>query len=431
MNETGGRPSSIDNGAQIDRPVVVEVRDLDKRFRMPGHRPDTLKGRVVGGFTTTGLRELKVLDGISFEIRRGEFFGVVGRNGSGKSTLLKMLANIYKADRGTIRVAGRVAPIIELGVGFQPELAARENVILNGMMMGLTEREAARRFDAVVDFAELRDFVDVKLKNYSSGMQVRLAFATMLEADPDVFLLDEVLAVGDPPFRRKCEDAFRRLKADGGKTIIIVTHQMPTVEAFCDRAMLLEGGRVARMGRPDEVAKAYEGLLARPGSVPKDMAHEGEGEDHASLDQKASIVGLGLIGDRGGTEAFEPGEGIRVRMTVEASQEIRRPAVQLQIRNQSQLVTVFFPPVTEIAQSLSTDEQVTIDAEIENKLAPGSYWLFCALIEMGAGQPMAVSDVSNAEFSVRQNGGFAYGLVTLEHEIHAATPGENAHELGA
>ena len=205
---------------------------------------------------------LKALDGVSFEVRQGEFFGIVGRNGSGKSTLLKLLASIYRADSGTIRMAGRLAPFIELGVGFNLNLTARENVVLNGVMMGLTPRETRRRLDAIIDFAELDEFVDLKLKNYSSGMLVRLAFSLMMEVDADIFLIDEVLAVGDAAFQQKCADAFREMKA-AGKTIILVTHEMSTVEEYCDRAMLISDGKVAHIGEPEEVGRGTCGSTSK------------------------------------------------------------------------------------------------------------------------------------------------------------------------
>ena len=199
---------------------------------------------------------LRALGGVSFEVRRGEFFGIVGRNGSGKSTLLKILASIYRADSGRVRIAGRLAPFIELGVGFNPELTARENVALNGVMMGLTRREAEQRLDTVLDFAELEDFVDLKLKNYSSGMLVRLAFAVMVQADADIMLIDEVLAVGDANFAQKCMDVFRQ-KRDAGKTLVLVTHDMATVQSFCDRATLLHDGNQLYTGNPEETVLRY------------------------------------------------------------------------------------------------------------------------------------------------------------------------------
>jgi ABC-type polysaccharide/polyol phosphate transport system ATPase subunit len=189
-------------------------------------------------------------------VHQGEFFGIVGRNGSGKSTLLKILASIYRADTGRIRMAGRLAPFIELGVGINPELTARENFTLNRVMMGLGRREAKHRLDSVLEFAELQQFVDLKLKNYSSGMLVRLAFAVMVQADADIMLVDEVVAVGDAAFGQKCLDVFRA-KRDAGKTIVLVTHDMATVQAFCDRAMLIHDGEPVVLGEPDDAALVY------------------------------------------------------------------------------------------------------------------------------------------------------------------------------
>ena len=237
-------------------PVLIEVRDLEKTFHLPDRKVDTLKERVARPLRRVQYRELRALRGISFDVHQGEFFGIVGRNGSGKSTLLKVLASIYRADAGRIRMAGRLAPFIELGVGINPELTARENVELNGVMMGLGRRDARKRLDSVLEFAELQEFVDLKLKNYSSGMLVRLAFSVMVEADADVMLVDEVLAVGDAAFAQKCMDVFHE-KKDAGKTLILVTHDMATVQAFCDRAMLIHDGEQRFLGDPEEAALGY------------------------------------------------------------------------------------------------------------------------------------------------------------------------------
>ena len=237
-------------------PPAVQVRDLHKTFLIPHQQVHTIKERVLHPLRRSHHDALHVLDGVGFDVAPGEFFGIVGRNGSGKSTLLKCLAGIYKADSGQIAVRGRLAPFIELGVGFNFELTARENVVINAVLMGLSPRQARARFDDIVEFAELGEFVDLKLKNYSSGMQVRLAFAVMVESDADVMLIDEVLAVGDAAFQQKCLDVFYRLR-EAGKTILLVTHDMSMVERFCHRALLLRDGRIERMGDPGMVGRRY------------------------------------------------------------------------------------------------------------------------------------------------------------------------------
>ena len=194
---------------------------------------------------------------MSFDVREGEFFGIVGRNGSGKSTLLKCLAGIYGIDSGEIRLNGRLSPFIELGVGFNPDLTARDNVLINAIMLGLTRKQANERFDEIIAFAELEEFLDLKLKNYSSGMSVRLGFSVAIQVDADILLVDEVLAVGDASFQRKCFDEFESMR-DEGRTILFVTHDMGSVERFCDRAMLIETrATCSRSGSPPTIARRY------------------------------------------------------------------------------------------------------------------------------------------------------------------------------
>src|SRR4051812_29515786 len=288
-----------------DGPVVIEVRGVEKAFRIPEHRIDSLKERAAHPLARVRYRELQALRDVSFDVRQGEFFGIVGRNGSGKSTLLKILASIYRADAGRVRIAGRLAPFIELGVGFNPELTARENGVLNGVLMGLTLREARRRLAAVLDFAELGDFVDLKLKNYSSGMMVRLAFAVMVQADADIMLIDEVLAVGDAAFGQKCMDVFHERRR-GGKTIVLVTHDMATVQSLCHRAMLLHDGELQHVGDPEESALRYLRLNFGEAAV-----QSADTEDGAVTGFNARTVSAGLRNAAGApVENLELGEPI-------------------------------------------------------------------------------------------------------------------------
>ncbi|HEY5169183.1 MAG TPA: ABC transporter ATP-binding protein [Thermoleophilia bacterium] len=239
-------------------PVIpaVFVDGVSKDFTLPREQVHTLKERALHPLRRPGSDMLHALRDVSVAIEPGEFFGIVGRNGSGKSTLLKCLAGIYGADKGDIYINGRLSAFIELGVGFNPDLAARDNVMLNATMLGLSPREARRRFDGVIDFAELQQFVDLKIKNYSSGMLVRLAFAVMVQVDADILLIDEVLAVGDANFQQKCFDEFERIQRDG-KTVLLVTHDMGSVRRFCTRAMLLENGRAVAIGDPEAVGSKY------------------------------------------------------------------------------------------------------------------------------------------------------------------------------
>ncbi len=237
----------------------IKVTNVHKQFRLPTERASGLKQAILNWFKgIKGYTEHEVLKGISFEVKDGEFLGIVGRNGSGKSTLLKLLAQIYYPEKGTITVDGTLVPFIELGVGFNPELTGRENVFLNGALLGFSHQEMESMYDEIVQFAELEQFMDAKLKNYSSGMQVRLAFSIAIRAKGDILILDEVLAVGDAEFQQKCNDYFASLH--GQQTVILVTHDMNNVRRFCDRAILIEDGKIMDQGNPEDVAKSYENL---------------------------------------------------------------------------------------------------------------------------------------------------------------------------
>lgn len=244
--------------AYLDAPVVLKADHVGKYFRLPTEQATGLKQAFINWTKgIKGYRRQDVLKDISFEVHQGEFFGIVGRNGGGKSTLLKIISQIYYPNSGSIDVKGKLVPFIELGVGFNPELTGRENVYLNGCLLGFTHEEVDAMYDDIVEFAELEDFMDQKLKNYSSGMQVRLAFSVAIKAQGDILVLDEVLAVGDEAFQRKCDNFFREISKDPTKTVILVTHDMGSVKKYCTRAMMIKDGEVAAIGDKESVADQY------------------------------------------------------------------------------------------------------------------------------------------------------------------------------
>lgn len=244
--------------------LAIKVEKISKDFRLPNEKVSSLKGHLIHPLRSRSYSLQHALSDISIEVKKGEFFGIVGRNGSGKSTLLKIIAGIYQPSSGKLSVSGKLVPFIELGVGFNPELSGRDNVYLNGALLGFSKREIDAQYTDIVNFAELEPFMDQKLKNYSSGMQVRLAFSMAVRAKADILLVDEVLAVGDADFQRKCFDYFKTLKKNK-KTVVFVSHDMNAVREFCDRAVLIEGSRLIAQGTPSKVATKYTQLFIAEG----------------------------------------------------------------------------------------------------------------------------------------------------------------------
>lgn len=248
-----------------DSSIAISVKNVHKSFRLPHEQHGGVKQVILGIFKKDkkkGYVTQHTLKGVSFDVKKGEFLGIVGRNGSGKSTLLKLISGIYTPSSGSVDVEGRLIPFIELGVGFSPELSGRDNVYLNGALLGFSRIEMNKMYEDIVEFAELGDFMDQKLKNYSSGMQVRLAFSIAIKVSADVLVLDEVLAVGDAAFQQKCFDYFMNLKKQK-KTVILVTHDMGAVRQYCDRAIMIEKGEIAAQGSPEKVAMEYQQLFVK------------------------------------------------------------------------------------------------------------------------------------------------------------------------
>lgn len=273
-----------------DKQIVVKVDHVSKYFKLPTEATNSLRTAMVNRFKgIKGYKEQHVLKDISFEVEKGDFFGILGRNGSGKSTLLKIISEIYVPEKGSVTIDGKLVSFIELGVGFNPELTGRENVYMNGAMLGFSTAEIDAMYDDIVDFAELHDFMNQKLKNYSSGMQVRLAFSVAIKAQGDILILDEVLAVGDEAFQRKCNDYFQERKKSG-KTTILVTHDMGAVKKYCNKAVLIENGLVKAIGSPENVANQY----SFDNTAPLQQGEEAGGAGNPNQEEQALVENFQL-----------------------------------------------------------------------------------------------------------------------------------------
>jgi len=404
---------------------VIEVRGLEKTFHLPMHRIDSLKERATHPLTRAQYRELRALRGVSFDVHEGEFFGIVGRNGSGKSTLLKVMASIYRASGGRVRMAGRLAPFIELGVGFNPELTARENVTLNGVMMGLSRREARRRLDAVLDFAELREFVELKLKNYSSGMMVRLAFAVMVQADADIMLIDEVLAVGDASFAQKCVEVFYERRR-AGKTIVLVTHDMATVQAFCHRAMVLHDGEISYIGEPEEAALRYFRLNF--GGLDSDERPPQHG---GVPDVNARLIDSWLENETGErVENVEQGRPLRLNLLAEARRDLTRPVFGFHVMTADGVRVFGFnhPLADDEGQPdvVKAGQRIRLSSRVENPLLPGRYFATCWVARDRQTGDAALQVLRLVDFVVYGTRP-GPGVVSVEAHVEAVTePGGRA-----
>jgi len=322
------------NGGARRGETAIRVDGVSKLFRRlaPGAKLATLKSALVDGTLTHGLtaaEAIVALDGVDFEVAHGEAFGLVGGNGSGKSTLLKMVAGILKPTRGEIAVDGRVAALIELGAGFHPEISGRDNVFINGAVLGLTRRQIEQRFDSIVAFSGLEGFIDEPVKNYSSGMYVRLGFAVAVHTDPDVLLVDEVLAVGDESFAHKCLRRIEEMLA-AGRTLLVVSHDLTLIEKLCDRALWLDGGRQRLLGEPRRVIDAYRQAVAE--AEGREHRQEKEAEEEAVAgggrgerrwgSGQAEITGVRLFAGRAERYHLDCGETFAVELAVRAAEPL-------------------------------------------------------------------------------------------------------------
>jgi len=396
-------------------PSAIRLEGVSKSFKLPHEQYHTLKERALHMFRNRTFDVLRAVDDVSVEIEQGEFFGIVGRNGSGKSTLLKCLAGIYATDHGRLEVTGRLAPFIELGVGFNPELTARDNAVINAIMLGLTRRQAEARFEEIVEFAELHEFMDLRLKNYSSGMQVRLAFSVAIQVDADILLIDEVLAVGDANFQQKCFDQFTRLKKEG-RTIIFVTHDMGSVERFCDRAMLMERGRVVDIGEPAAITREYNELNFR--RVRRE-AREVGGPETLKRAPVAELLNAWFeTADGERTVQIAQGDPCAVRMEVRFHQPVENPLFALALRND--LGHTAFATSTQLSHgptgSFAAGETAQIRVSFDGWFGPGRYRLTASVSRDGIGADAfdLREDISSVIVHAASTGG---GVVDLPHRF--------------
>jgi ABC-type polysaccharide/polyol phosphate transport system ATPase subunit len=415
VSATAGSERSVAQERKLARSVapVISVKNVSKSFRLPHEQYHTLKERALHPFRPRTFDVLHAVQDVSVEVAPGEFFGIVGRNGSGKSTLLKCLAGIYDIDDGSLEITGRLSPFIELGVGFNMDLTARDNVIINAVMLGLTRRQARERFDDVIAFAELEEFIDLKLKNYSSGMYVRLAFATAVQVDAEILLIDEVLAVGDAAFQQKCFDELTRLQQTG-RTMLFVTHDMGAVERFCDRAMLLEHGRVVDIGDPGSIARQYNQHNFRRtrqelGASPSELPPENPAVEVLNAVFESPDGETALTAQQG-----EPGT---VRMTVHFTEEVVDPIFALSLVNESGHPV--FSTNTD-AQRIETGRfaagtDAAIILRFQNFLSPGRYKLIASVSRSGFGADIFDAHMNNSIIVLADKPGG--GITDLPHTI--------------
>ncbi|MEA2196965.1 MAG: type transport system ATP-binding protein [Solirubrobacteraceae bacterium] len=398
------------------------ARGVSKTFRVPHERTHTLKERALHPRRRSGSNVFRALRDISFTVDEGEFFGIAGRNGSGKSTLLKCIAGIYGAE-GQIWRRGRVSTFIELGVGFNADLAARDNVVLNGIMLGLTPREARKRYESVIEFAELEEFQDLKLKNYSSGMYVRLAFSVAIQVDADVLLIDEILAVGDAAFQQKCFDVFNRMR-DEGKTIVFVTHDMGSMKRFCHRALLLERGSMVYIGDPEVVGDRYLEL-----NFGRDPEAAGASDERGG-DGEARVLRAWVEDEHGEhLTAVPQGRRITLRALVSFMVEVEDPSASVYVLNEEHKAIIVATTLEERERTgrFTAGDEVVFSFTFENVLAPGRYNPMFTLAHRGAGVDLI--DRFEGAFSFVVTGPKALGGVvdvpvgvTVERAASASVP---------
>lgn len=392
---------------QEQNEVAIKITDLHKSFKLASAGPSSLKELFVKKKSAGNKpKKQKVLNGISFNIHKGDFFGIVGKNGSGKSTLLKIIAGVYQPTTGSVGVNGSLTPFIELGVGFNPELSGRDNVYLNGALLGFDRTAMNLLYDDIVEFAELHDAMDKKLKNYSSGMQVRLAFSIAVKAKKDILIFDEVLAVGDEAFQRKCLDVFERYKAEG-QTVVLVTHDMETVKNFCNKAVIIEAGKIIEAGNPFKVAETYKTLN-------QDIIDSESLNDGVKRNRSSHLKAKILTVQDAPSARFSVGDTLRAVVSWDdlKTEDIESIGISI-FKKSGEHITGFNTRHDKNLKNWREKKRVSIDIQLNFK--PGAYYLLVEAFKEEGVQLDAIFD--GPQFSLDEKKKILWsGLMDLPHK---------------
>ncbi len=392
--------------------IAVQVEHVSKTFKLPHEKQTSIKGALIGALRrgNRSFERQQVLDDVTFDVKKGEFFGIVGRNGSGKSTLLKILSGIYQPTTGSVQVSGKLIPFIELGVGFNYELTGRENVYLNGALLGFNRTEMQAMYDEIVDFAEIERFMDQKLKNYSSGMQVRLAFSIAIRARSDILILDEVLAVGDESFQQKCIDVFEQYKAQK-KTVILVTHDMASVNRFCSRALLIDNSKVVEVGKPAKIADMYTKLNQQ--QIDKQTESRNELAEAGSFQAK--------ITDTSGrpVTSFRTDDNLNISFAWTDKLKLQNIGAAIMKETGEMLYGVNTLELDSMKDVVATGRR-SFDLSIKLNLGPGRYYVMYGAFGADRHQSLEFHD-KGPSFIVKKDSTMDWeGIVNLEADWHGS-----------
>lgn len=400
--------------------IAISVKNVSKTFKIPHEKISSLRGAAVSVFSKKrGYEEFKALDDVSFEVKKGEFFGIIGRNGSGKSTLLKILAGIYQTDKGSVKIDGRISPFLELGIGFNPELSGRDNVYLNATVLGLTKKEIDKKFDSIVAFSELERFIDQKLKNYSSGMQVRLAFSVSIHANREILLMDEVLAVGDSNFQSKCLSEFAKYKKMG-KTVILVTHDISVVQGYCDRGILLRNGKIVKIGKAEDVGNEYlnqnmSDEEKRASNEEKKIKNKNENDFKKNIE----IENILFLNEKGNSQiTFKDDEKILIRIIYKINKKeiVKKPCFGVAIHSEfdAHLFGAYTKDDNFNTKPIEDDGYIDLFFE-DNNFNSGTYYVTGAIYD-GDNKLIPIDrKVKFSKFKIISNYS-NYGLVKMKHK---------------